>query len=92
MNANFQHSQVDVDVDDDEESEWSPDSPSNRSSRKIYTPPKPTKKSLTHGLATPDKSPFGFEAREAARLKKEERRRERDSSPTPSKKVRRSNV
>jgi hypothetical protein len=90
MNPNFQHSQLDD--DDDEESEWSPDSPPNCSSRKIYAPPKPTKKSLNHGLATPDKSPFGFEAREAVRLKKEKRRRERDSSPTPSKKVRRSKV
>jgi hypothetical protein len=82
MNPNFQHSQV----EDDEESEWSPDSPSNRSSQKIYPPSKPTKKSLNHGLVTPDEPPFGFEVREEARLKKKEkRRRERDSSPTPSK-------
>jgi hypothetical protein len=90
MNPNFQHSQVDV--DDDEESEWSPDSPANRSSRKIYTPTKPTQKSLNYGLATPDKSPFGLEARDAARLKKEKRRLERDSTPTPSKKVRRTKL
>jgi hypothetical protein len=69
MNPNFQTSQA----DDDEESEWSPDFPSNRSSRKIYTPTKLMKRSLNHGFATPDESPFGFEARAAARLKKEKK-------------------